>query len=53
MAGCAQNPYVIVQVADAQLGFTAADVSQTNGTEYVNDLSFEVGHLRPDYLRPG
>lgn len=45
MAGCAQDPYVIVQVADAQLGFTAADVSQTNGTEYVNDLSFEVGCL--------
>lgn len=42
LAGCADRPYVIVQLADVQLGFTAADVSQQNGTEYVNDLSFEI-----------
>ena len=40
--GCAEKPFVIVQIADAQLGFTAADRSQQDGTEYVNDLSYEV-----------
>lgn len=42
IVGCAQKPYVIVQLADVQLGFTAAADSDRNGTEYVNDLSFEV-----------
>lgn len=38
---CAEKPYVIVQIADAQMGFTAADKSQKEGTEYVNDLTYE------------
>lgn len=42
VSACTTKPYVIVQVADAQLGFTAASVSQQNGTEYVNDLTYEV-----------
>ena len=46
LMGCAQKPYVIVQLADVQLGFTAADESQRNGTEYVNDLTFEVECLK-------
>lgn len=58
MTACAADPYVIVQVADAQLGFTAADVSQKEGTEYVNDLTYEseclkravevINDIRPD-----
>lgn len=43
--GCADKPYVIVQIADSQLGFTAADKSQKEGTEYVNDLTFEIDCL--------
>ena len=46
LVGCVQEPYVIVQLADVQLGFTAADESQRNGTEYVNDLTFEVECLK-------
>ena len=45
LAGCAGEPYVIVQIADAQLGFTAADRSQKEGTEYVNDLTYEIDCL--------
>lgn len=45
-AGCADKPYVIVQIADAQMGFMAADVSQREGTDYVNDLTYEVNYLR-------
>lgn len=41
-AGCSDRPYVIVQIADVQLGFTAADRCQREGTEYVNDMSYEV-----------
>lgn len=41
LMSCAEKPYVIVQIADAQLGFTAADRSQKEGTEYVNDLTYE------------
>lgn len=41
LISCAEKSYVIVQVADAQLGFTAADKSQKEGTEYVNDLTYE------------
>ena len=40
-SSCAEKPYVIVQVADAQLGFTAADFSQKTREEYVNDLTYE------------
>lgn len=42
---CTDKPYVIVQIADAQLGFTAADKSQKEGTEYVNDLTYEIDCL--------
>lgn len=42
---CSEKPYVIVQIADAQLGFTAADKSQKEGSEYVNDLTYEVDYL--------
>ena len=42
LMSCAEKPYVIVQIADAQLGFTAADKSQIEGTEYVNDLTYEI-----------
>ena len=42
---CADKPFVIVQIADAQFGFTAADRSQREGTEYVNDLTFEMDCL--------
>lgn len=58
MTACAADPFVIIQVADAQLGFTAADVSQKEGTEYVNDLTYEteclekavdmINEIRPD-----
>ena len=34
LLSCADKPYVIVQIADAQLGFTAADKSQKEGTEW-------------------
>lgn len=39
---CADKPYVIIQIADSQLGFTAADKSQKEGTDYVNDLTYEI-----------
>ena len=45
LVSCARKPYVIVQIADAQLGFTAADKSQREGTEYVNDLTYEIDCL--------
>lgn len=43
---CAQKPYVIVQVADAQLGFTAAVEAGRNGGVYTGDLSYETGFLK-------
>ena len=43
---CADRPYVIIQIADSQLGFTAADKNQREGGEYVNDLTYEVDCLR-------
>lgn len=39
---CADKPYVIIQIADSQLGFTSADKSQKEGTVYVNDLTYEI-----------
>ena len=45
LVSCAEKPYVIFQIADAQLGFTAADKSQKEGTEYVNDLTYEIDCL--------
>lgn len=44
-AGCVDKPYVIVQIADAQLGFTAADRCQREGIEFDNDLTYEAGCL--------
>lgn len=58
LVSCAEKPYVIVQIADAQLGFSAAERSQREGTPYVNDLTYEadcmssavvmVNGLKPD-----
>lgn len=45
MISCGTKPYVIVQIADAQLGFTAADNANKNETPYVNDLTYEAGYL--------
>lgn len=45
LVSCADRPYVIVQIADAQLGFTAAEKSQREGTPYVNDLTYEAEYL--------
>ena len=45
-ASCADKPLVIVQVADAQLGFDAAIKGQQPGAVYVNDLSYEAEYLR-------
>lgn len=45
LVSCAGKPYVIVQIADAQLGFTAAERSQREGTPYVNDLTYEADCL--------
>ena len=44
--GCVKRPYVIVQIADAQLGFTAADRSQREGSRFDNDLTYEVVRLQ-------
>lgn len=41
LCGCAQEPYVIVQVADAQLGFAAADRCQREGVPFDNDVTYE------------
>lgn len=43
---CAQKPIVIVQIADAQLGFDAAVKGSAPGAEYVNDLTFEIECLK-------
>lgn len=39
------KPYVIVQVADPQLGFDADVKSQEPGAVYVDDLTYEVDYL--------
>ena len=41
IASCSK-PYVIVQVADAQLGFTASDICNKEGRPYDNDVTYEV-----------
>lgn len=46
LTGCGPKTFTVVQIADAQLGFTAAELSQTTGAEYVNDLTYEAGCLR-------
>lgn len=43
---CSDKPFVIVQVADAQLGFDAAIKGQEPGAVYVNDLTYEAELLR-------
>ena len=43
---CSDKPYVVVQVADAQLGFDAAVKGSVPGAEYVNDLTFEAEYLK-------
>lgn len=45
LASCAK-PYVIVQIADAQLGFTASDAFKAEGKEYEGDVSYEVKYLK-------
>lgn len=44
LASCAK-PYVIVQIADAQLGFTASDRYKAEGKEYEGDVAYEVKYL--------
>lgn len=46
LVSCAEKSYVIVQVADSQLGFDAAIKAQEPGAEYVNDLTYEAEYLR-------
>ena len=43
--GCSDRPFVIVQIADAQLGFTAAEKAQREGNVYDGDLSYEISCL--------
>ena len=42
---CADKPFVIIQLADTQLGFDAAIKGQAEGAIYVNDLSHELKYL--------
>lgn len=49
IVGC-QKPYVIVQVADPQLGFDADVRGQMPGAVYDDDLTFEVDYLRKAIL---
>lgn len=44
MAACSR-PYVIVQIADAQFGFTASDKAQAEGRAYDNDVTYELDCL--------
>lgn len=46
IVSCSDKPYVVVQVADAQLGFDAAVKGAVPGAEYVNDLTFEAECLK-------
>lgn len=46
LVSCAEKPYVIVQIADSQLGFDAAVKAQQPGAEYVNDLTYEAELLK-------
>ncbi len=43
---CKNESFVLIQIADAQLGFDASVKAQAPGAEYVNDLSYEVGFLQ-------
>lgn len=46
VVSCSDKPYVVIQVADAQLGFDAAVKGSVPGAEYVNDLTFEAEYLK-------
>ena len=46
LISCNNKPYVVVQVADIQLGFDAAVKGSVPGAEYVNDLTFEAEYLK-------
>jgi hypothetical protein len=45
LASCSK-PYVIVQIADAQLGFTASDKCKAEGREFDENVSYELSYLR-------
>lgn len=45
LAACSR-PYTIVQIADAQLGFTASDRCKTEGREYDEDITYELDYLK-------
>ena len=52
------KPYVIVQVADPQLGFDADVKCQRSGDAYVDDLSYEADYLNKavsqiNIIKPG
>lgn len=59
-SGCERKPYVVVQIADSQLGFTAMVQSERDSAEYVNDLTYEseclkkavayVNEIKPDAI---
>ena len=60
VVSCKDEPILIIQIADAQLGFDAAVKGQVPGAEYINDLSYEAAYLekavseinrtRPDFV---
>lgn len=41
----ARGKFVVVQIADAQLGFKAAEDARKSGEAYINDLSYEAEYL--------
>lgn len=45
MAACSK-PYVIVQIADAQLGFTADDKCKAEGRDFNDNVSYELEFLK-------
>lgn len=46
LISCKNDSFVLIQIADAQLGFDASVKAQAPGAEYVNDLSYEVAFLK-------
>ena len=42
LAACAPEKMVVVQIADAQLGFMGGERAKTEGAEWADDLSYEV-----------
>lgn len=45
LAACGREPYVIVQIADAQFGFTSTVECRNAGVEYDNDVTVEAEYL--------